>query len=144
MPIDRTVGPTFFALCGVLCGCTDPGGSLDGLDVIAKCRFGATNDPVIERGEVFAHVLQRDDGLVVVTGVADVRELLLVRDVAQTVDVVHPARIVGAERVEFGGLAEDGSGTSDHFLGIARTGEARTSVGTTYGTDRAYPLCVGW
>lgn len=116
--------------------------------VIGKCAFTerATSDD-IEPGEVFLYALRDDHNrdFSVVTGVAGTSDSLLDVVVRQSVTDVLLARQRSPDRLEFGGLAADRTGEADYFVAMGvRPGEVFTSIGSTWGTQIAYPTCVFW
>lgn len=113
--------------------------------VIGKCSFTGKETSDIEPGNVFLYALRDDDdrSLSVVTGMAAVADSLLDVTFRQTPADILPARRIRIDRLEFGGLAVDRAGKADHFVRMGNTpGEQVISLGTTYGTQIAYPTCV--
>lgn len=114
--------------------------------VIGKCSFDDQRGD-IEPGDVYVYALRKErSGLLgVETGVAVQRDSLLDVVVRQPMVDRLPARRVEPNRLEFGGLAADGSGDAEHFIAMGDSpGALFTSIGTTYGTQSAYPACVFW
>ncbi|MFN0246691.1 MAG: hypothetical protein ACKV2T_07265 [Kofleriaceae bacterium] len=113
--------------------------------VIGKCAFTGLTKPVIESGDVFLYALRDDQGnLDVLTGVSSTSDSLLDVTVRQS-GAVLPARQREPDRLEFGGLAADRTGDADHFVSMGSlAGEVFTSIGSTYATEFAYPICVFW
>lgn len=113
--------------------------------VVGKCTFADATQTAIEPGDVFLYVVEdrRDGSVLVLTGVADVGDALTDATPRQPSGELLPARVVAPSRLEFGGLGADRSGDAVHSVKLSDTsGEVFVSIGTTYGTDRAYPSCA--
>jgi hypothetical protein len=115
--------------------------------VRGKCAFIARHDTRLLPGDVFVYVgvdVAAGGEYSVLAGHASETDDLLERTAVQT-GVLLPARVVGAARLEFGGLSEARDEPAEHFLAMGGTpGEIEVSIGTTYHTDLAYPSCVFW
>jgi hypothetical protein len=117
----------------------------DDLTLIGKCTFGDGASTVIERGTVFLYALRDDaNALYVATGAATVGGDEVGDPIRhQDVDEVLFARLVPRTRLEFGGLGIDRTGEAEHFVAMYDdTGDVFTGIGTTYGTENAYPSCA--
>jgi hypothetical protein len=139
------------AICALALGtsaCTAPEAEFlpPNTTLVGKCAFTAQATSDIEPGDVFLYALRDDDNgdLIVVTGSAATSDSLLDVVVQQSLADNLPARR-DADNLEFGGLTADRGGEADHFVGMGQQpGQMFTSIGTTYGTQIAYPSCVFW
>lgn len=115
-----------------------------GSSLFGKCTFAEEETREIAAGDVFVYAVVSDGGeLSVVTGTAEVDDALEDLVVRQAIGDLLPARAVDARRLEFGGLGEDREGVSEHSISMSDTsGAAFLSIGTTYGTELAYPTCA--
>jgi hypothetical protein len=117
--------------------------------IVGKCVFDTPN-PSIEPGDIYVYAATDDAGLFhVMTGTAAVVDVLDDDVPRQRFDELLPARWMTDPRwpqeayVEFGGLASDRSGQARHYIGVYyRDYEIYTAIGTTYGTNAAYPACA--
>lgn len=144
-PLTRAMAMAVAALGAGSCG-RNAAASLNPI-VLGKCVFDEGRFDRIEPGDIFIYALRNDDGsgLRVATGKAEASDPLTDRVVRQPIKATLPARIVPIDRLEFGGLAEDGSGKHEFFVSKRNSnGEVTTSIGGTYGTSKAYPLCAFW
>lgn len=139
-----------FVLVGTLGGCVgddDMGATPPAERALhGKCAFITRSDSQLLPGDVFVYVMVEVDSgrFTVVTGEASTRDDLEDRT-AILIGTLMPARVVGAHRLEFGGLSEARDEVADHFLNIGNTsGEVHISIGGTYGTELAYPRCAFW
>jgi hypothetical protein len=141
------------AIVGMLVGtwslaaCAEPeAADLDTMTMIGKCVFTDRFASEIEQGEVFLYALRDVDGSHgIVTGTASTSDSLLDVVARQSPSEILPARRLAPARLEFGGLAPDGTGDAEHFVSMGvKPREVFTSVGTTYATEHAYPSCVFW
>jgi hypothetical protein len=135
------------ALGTLACTGTEPEPLPPSVTLIGKCVFTERASPQgIEAGEVFLYALRDnlDGNISVVTGTAARWDSLLDVIVRQSADIL-PARRIEPARLEFGGLSADRTGDAEHFVSAGdRPGEVFVSIGRTYGTRIAYPVCVFW
>jgi hypothetical protein len=116
--------------------------------LITKCLFaqrGALSE--IAQGDVFLYAVrdESDGTFGVVTGIATTSESLFDVNTYQSSADILPARLDGLQ-LRFGGLDPYRIGESDHWISASSSqpGELTVSIGTTYGTAIAYPMCVYW
>jgi hypothetical protein len=138
-------GSSFVLVSALVAGCTDSPSPLPAdVTVAGKCVFAEGTRSEIVAGDRFVYVvIDRGGALDVVTDVAALDDALT-DDVPRQAGELLPARLLDT-RLEFGGLDAERAGEADHFVSMQdRTGAVHISIGTTYGTELAYPRCAFW
>ena len=133
----------FFAMALAACsggGSTPLDSDFTPVDVtlVGKCSFDLERPQTttIEPADIFLYIVQDPDGAYfAVTGRAESSEPLATRTMAQPLSELIAATPNGDRRFDFG---------DRHFIGLQWGGQIHTAVGSTFGTDNAYPQCAAW